>query len=84
MNVHANREEKEGKKIAMMFPSEQELNLMTAAGKHTSYSYDQVFCPTATQEQVYEETRPLITSVSTPFMPCVCIFSSYSVWLRAE
>ncbi len=57
------REEKEGKKIAMMFPSEQELALMGAAGKNTSYSYDQVFSPASTQEQVYEETRPLITSV---------------------
>lgn len=62
------REEKEGKKVSIIFPSEQELAVSTGGGKYTPYSYDQVFAPSATHEQVYEETRPLITSVSRPLI----------------
>lgn len=62
------REEKEGKKVSIIFPSEQELAVTSGGGKYTPYSYDQVFAPSATHEQVYEETRPLITSVSGPLI----------------
>lgn len=54
------------------FPEENTIVVNAATGdKH--FQYDHVFTPTSTQAEVFEETKPLVTSVLDGYN--VCIFA---------
>ena len=61
-----------GQKPAITYPGDNEVTI-DVAGKAQGFQYDVVFDPSSTQEAVFEETQPLVTSVLDGFN--VCIFA---------
>lgn len=62
----------DGAKAAVCFPSDVDISL-DVAGKMAAFQFDRVFDPSSTQEQVFEETQPLVVSVLDGYN--VCIFA---------
>jgi hypothetical protein len=61
-----------GQKPAVSYPGDNEVSI-DVGGKAQGFQYDVVFDPASTQEAVFEETQPLVTSVLDGFN--VCIFA---------
>ena len=61
-----------GQRPAVTFPGENEVSI-DVGGKAQGFQYAAVFDPASTQEAVFEETQPLVTSVLDGFN--VCIFA---------
>nr|XP_032825575.1 kinesin-like protein KIFC3 [Petromyzon marinus] len=55
-------------------PSAGEVLVMQSEGKTTSFAFDQVFPPNATQEQVFADTLPLITSCVDGYNVCILAY----------
>ncbi|XP_078469021.1 uncharacterized protein LOC144731710 [Lampetra planeri] len=55
-------------------PSAGEVLVIQSEGKTTSFAFDQVFPPNATQEQVFADTLPLITSCVDGYNVCILAY----------
>lgn len=64
---------KEGEGSGAVSVSTEADMLVEANGKASSFQYDRVFAPSSSQEEVFEETEPLIVSVLDGYN--VCIFA---------
>ncbi|KXJ23708.1 kinesin-like protein KIN-14S [Exaiptasia diaphana] len=60
-------------KMAVHFPSEFEVKAQTPSGERT-FAFDRVFSPTTTQEKVFEDTLPLITSCVDGYNVCIMAY----------
>ncbi|XP_071488603.1 uncharacterized protein [Diadema antillarum] len=58
----------------LTFPSEIEIDAVNPAGKKTTYSFDHVFSPSSTQEQVFAEAMPTITSCVDGYNVCIMAY----------
>lgn len=67
------REIAEGGSVVAQFPEEDEISMVNDRGKQKQWSYDKVFAMDSTQEQVFEESKGLITSCMDGYN--VCIFA---------
>ncbi|GMH52507.1 hypothetical protein TrST_g5623 [Triparma strigata] len=63
----------ESSTICVEFPADGEVAMKNEKGKEKNWEFDQVFNTGSTQEQVYKEVSPLVTSVLDGFN--VCIFA---------
>eukprot|EP00276_Gloeochaete_wittrockiana_P008853 CAMPEP_0184658688 /NCGR_PEP_ID=MMETSP0308-20130426/26510_1 /TAXON_ID=38269 /ORGANISM="Gloeochaete witrockiana, Strain SAG 46.84" /LENGTH=870 /DNA_ID=CAMNT_0027097865 /DNA_START=48 /DNA_END=2660 /DNA_ORIENTATION=+ len=61
-----------GEKFCCEFPDDSEIIIEGPTGKK-SFEFDRIFSPACNQEQVFEDTRPLVTSVLDGYN--VCIFA---------
>ncbi|KAF0701597.1 Aste57867_7970 [Aphanomyces stellatus] len=62
-----------GSKVVTKFTGHEEVSLVGEKGKAKSYEFEHVFDMTSTQDQVFAQVKPLITSVLDGFN--VCIFA---------
>mmetsp|Transcript_21188 Transcript_21188/g.42262 ORF Transcript_21188/g.42262 Transcript_21188/m.42262 type:complete len:728 (+) Transcript_21188:162-2345(+) len=63
----------EQSEVVVDFPAEGEIALRNEKGKNKTWEFDRVFSPDSTQEGVYAEVSPLVTSVLDGYN--VCIFA---------
>ena len=66
-------EKEAGKKSVALCSSDNDLSLGLGSGKMASFNFDKVFGQESTQEEVFEETGPLVVSVLDGYN--VCIFA---------
>jgi len=66
-------EKEAGKKCVALCSSENDLSLGLGGGKMASFNFDKVFSQESTQEEVFDETGPLVVSVLDGYN--VCIFA---------
>ncbi|CAK4657099.1 hypothetical protein LEN26_015334 [Aphanomyces euteiches] len=62
-----------GSKVVAKFSGHEEVSLVGDKGKSKTYEFEHVFDMSSTQEQVFAQVKPLITSVLDGFN--VCIFA---------
>ena len=67
------REKGEGGLIAVSFDAENEVSIKDEKGTKKTFEFDRVFPPGSTQEQVFEDTAPLVTSCVDGYN--VCLFA---------
>lgn len=60
-------------KMAVGFPSQFEVKTKTLSGDKT-FMFDRIFTPSTTQEQVFEDTLPLITSCVDGYNVCIMAY----------
>lgn len=60
-------------KMAVVFPSECEVKARGPSGDKT-FLFDKMFTPSTTQEQVFEDTLPLITSCVDGYNVCIMAY----------
>ncbi|XP_054752389.2 kinesin-like protein klp-3 [Lytechinus pictus] len=58
----------------LQFPSEIEIEATNPAGKKMAHSFDHVFSPTSTQEQVFAQALPIITSCVDGYNVCIMAY----------
>lgn len=56
------------------FTSDQDLSLVSAQGQKKSFRFDRVFSPSSTQEEVFQDTLPLITSCVDGYNVCIMAY----------
>ena len=56
------------------FTSDQDLSLVSAQGQKKSFRFDRVFSPSSTQEEVFQDTLPLITSCVDGYNVCILAY----------
>lgn len=56
------------------FTSDQDLSLVSAQGQKKSFRFDRVFSPASTQEEVFQDTLPLITSCVDGYNVCILAY----------
>lgn len=56
------------------FATDQDLNLVSATGQKKSFRFDRVFAPSSSQEQVFQDTLPLITSCVDGYNVCIMAY----------
>ncbi|EDO31606.1 predicted protein [Nematostella vectensis] len=59
--------------VAVTFPSDQEIQAVGPSGRKT-FMFDRVFTPDSTQEQVFEDTLPLIASCVDGYNVCIMAY----------
>lgn len=59
---------------AMNFTSDQDLSLVTVQGQKKTFRFDRVFSPSSTQEEVFQDTLPLITSCVDGYNVCILAY----------
>ena len=59
---------------ALNFTSDQDLSLVSAQGQKKSFRFDRVFSPSSTQEEVFQDTLPLITSCVDGYNVCIMAY----------
>ena len=59
--------------LCVSFPADGEVTMKSEKGKVKNWEFDQVFDTSSTQDQVYKEVSPLVTSVLDGYN--VCIFA---------
>lgn len=58
----------------MNFTSDQDLSLVSAQGQKKTFRFDRVFSPSSTQEEVFQDTLPLITSCVDGYNVCILAY----------
>lgn len=56
------------------FSTDQDISLVSAMGQKKSFRFDRVFFPTSTQEEVFQDTLPLITSCVDGYNVCIMAY----------
>lgn len=56
------------------FASDQDLNVVSASGQKKTFRFDRVFSPSSTQEEVFQDTLPLITSCVDGYNVCIMAY----------
>ena len=56
------------------FSTDQDLNLTSGTGQKKSFRFDRVFTPSSTQEEVFQDTLPLITSCVDGYNVCIMAY----------
>lgn len=56
------------------FATDQDLNVVSASGQKKSFRFDRVFSPSSTQEEVFQDTLPLITSCVDGYNVCIIAY----------
>lgn len=56
------------------FFTDQDISLVSAMGQKKSFRFDRVFFPTSTQEEVFQDTLPLITSCVDGYNVCIMAY----------
>ena len=56
------------------FTSDQDLSLVSTQGQKKSFRFDRVFSPSSTQEEVFQDTLPLITSCVDGYNVCILAY----------
>ena len=56
------------------FSTDQDLNLTSATGQKKSFRFDRVFSPSSSQEEVFKDTLPLITSCVDGYNVCIMAY----------
>lgn len=65
--------QEDGSGICVSFPADDEINVFNEKRKEKNWEFDRVFSLESTQEEVYAEVSPLVTSVLDGYN--VCIFA---------
>lgn len=60
--------------VALDFPSDEEIRGKTAGGQLKTFQFDKVFTPSSTQEEVFLDTLPLITSCVDGYNVCIMAY----------
>ncbi|XP_035826155.1 kinesin-like protein KIN-14D [Aplysia californica] len=58
----------------LKFPSDQDVMAVNADGSKKTFSYDKVFTPDTTQEQIFTDTQPIITSCVDGYNVCLLAY----------
>lgn len=58
----------------LQIPSEIEIEATNPAGKKMNHSFDHVFSPTSTQEQVFAQALPVVTSCVDGYNVCIMAY----------
>ncbi len=70
----SNEEIQAGEALSTMFPEEDSISILNSTtGKRQMFEFEHVFPPESTQESVFRDTQPLVTSVLDGYN--VCIFA---------
>ena len=56
------------------FSTDQDLNLTSGTGQKKSFRFDRVFTPSSSQEEVFQDTLPLITSCVDGYNVCIMAY----------
>lgn len=56
------------------FVSDQDLSMTSALGQKKSFRFDRVFSPSSTQEEVFQDTLPVITSCVDGYNVCILAY----------
>ena len=56
------------------FVTDQDLNVTSASGQKKSFRFDRVFPPSCTQEEVFQDTLPVITSCVDGYNVCIMAY----------
>lgn len=56
------------------FVTDQDLNVTSASGQKKSFRFDRVFPPSSTQEEVFQDTMPVITSCVDGYNVCIMAY----------
>lgn len=56
------------------FTTDQDLSLVSTQGQKKSFRFDRVFSPSSTQEEVFQDTLPLITSCVDGYNVCILAY----------
>ena len=56
------------------FVSDQDLSLVSAMGQKKSFRFDRVFSPSSRQDEVFQDTLPLITSCVDGYNVCIMAY----------
>lgn len=61
------------------FVTDQDLNVTSASGQKKSFRFDRVFPPSSTQEEVFQDTMPVITSCVDGYNVCIMAYGQTGV-----
>ncbi len=67
--------------ICVGFPADEEIALVNTKKQRKVWEFDYIFQPTTTNEQVFAETAPLITSVLDGYVLC-SVHPGLVCWFR--
>ena len=59
---------------ALNFPTDQDVSVSLATGQNKSFRFDRVFAPSSSQEEVFKDTLPLITSCVDGYNVCILAY----------
>lgn len=58
----------------LTFASDQDLNVVSNSGQKKTFRFDRLFSPSSTQEEVFQDTLPLITSCVDGYNVCIMAY----------
>ncbi|XP_059172548.1 uncharacterized protein LOC131953399 isoform X2 [Physella acuta] len=61
-------------KLCLSFPSDQDIQLTNQDGSKRTFSFDKVYRTDATQEQIFADTQPIITSCVDGYNVCLLAY----------
>jgi len=56
------------------FTSDEDISVVSAAGQKKTFRFDRIFSPSSTQEEVFQDTLPLITSCVDGYNVCIMAY----------
>ena len=71
-------------KVALEFPSDEEIRGKTTNGQSKSFQFDRVFTPSSTQEDVFQDTIQLITSCVDGYNVCIMAYGQTGENLKLQ